>query len=432
MHFIHRLIPQTLFARFMLIIIVPTLIGQILAVFLFYDRHWYNVSYYTSGIIANEIQHLLEQYKNNDLKETEIVENYLNLSYQFYPKSSLPSKQPKISEELGILKNILNMKINKKNIVRFNQKGNVEVLFPLVKGLIAITFPAKLLMNPTVYIFILWLIFLTIILLSTSLIFSKNQIRSILALADAADQFGRGLDGVKTFKPTGAKEIRKAGIAFLKMKERIEKQISKRTTMLAMISHDLRTPLTRMKLQLALMDNSEETEGLKHDILTMQQMITSYLDFAKGESSEEFYTVNIREWLGHLITKWPHTNIELTGKIAELTQIKPNAFERAIANIINNAIKYATKIKISVYSSLESIIIQIEDNGEGVKDSEKLLVFKAFYRSDKSRSLDNASNVGLGLAIAKEIIIAHNGEISLEDSKDLGGALVKIKLRCYE
>lgn len=428
MHFIRKLIPQTLFARFMLIIIVPTLIGQFLAVFLFYDRHWYNVSYYTSSIIANEIHHLLEQYKNNDLKETEIIKNYLNLSYQFYPKASLPNKQPKISEELGIFKNILDIKIDKKNIIRLNQEGKIEVLFPLVMGLIAITFPAKLLMNPTVYIFVLWLIFLTIILLSISLIFSKNQIRSILALADAADQFGHGLLGVKVFKPTGAKEIRKAGIAFLKMKERIEKQISKRTTMLAMISHDLRTPLTRMKLQLELMDNSEETEGLKEDILTMQYMITSYLDFAKGESSEEFYIVNIGEWLERFIKKWPHADIKLIGKITELTQIKPNSFERAISNIINNAIKYATKIKISVYSTLERIIIQIEDNGEGIKDSEKSLVFKPFYRSDKSRSLDNSSNVGLGLAIAKEIIIAHNGDISLEDSKDLGGALVKIIL----
>lgn len=293
MLFIHKLIPQTLLARFVLIIIVPTLIGQILAVFLFYDRHWYNVSYYTSNIIANEIISLLEQDDNNLLEKNTTETNYLNLSYQFHQELNLPRKQPRISEELEIFKNIINVKINKKNIVQINDAGRIEVLFQLTDGLLKITFPAKLLMNPTAYIFVLWLIFLTILLLSVSLIFSKNQIKSILTLADAADQFGQGITRLQTFKPSGAKEIKKAGIAFLKMKERIEKQITTRTRMLAMISHDLCTPLTRMKLQLELMNKSEETEDLKEDILTMQQMIKSYLDFAKDENGEEAQIIEL-------------------------------------------------------------------------------------------------------------------------------------------
>ena len=428
---IKKFIPQTLFTRFVLIIIIPTLIGQILAVFLFYDRHWYNVSYYTSNIISNEIHYLLERHKNHDLKETGLIENYLNLSYQFHQSAKLPLKQPKISEELEIFKNIINVKIDKKNIVRINSQGQIEVLFQLPNGLLSITFPIKLLMNPTAYIFVLWLMFLTILLLSISLIFSKNQIKSILALADAADTFGRGIKGGEIFKPSGAKEIRKAGLAFLKMKERIEKQIAKRTTMLAMISHDLRTPLTRMKLQLELMDNSEETEGLKQDILTMQQMITSYLDFAKGEAGEEFQITNISSWFSVFIDKWSHVNIELV-KIEDVyVKVKLNAFERAISNVISNGIKYSTKINISVYSTLSQVIIEIEDNGRGIEDKEKPLVFKPFYRLDKSRSLDNFGNVGLGLAITQEIIIAHNGIILLQDSKTLGGLLVKITLPIF-
>ncbi len=429
MLFIHKLIPQTLLARFVLIIIVPTLIGQILAVFLFYDRHWYNVSYYTSNIIANEIISLLEQDDNNLLEKNTTETNYLNLSYQFHQKLNLPRKQPRISEELEIFKNIINVKINKKNIVQINDAGRIEVLFQLTDGLLKITFPAKLLMNPTAYIFVLWLIFLTILLLSVSLIFSKNQIKSILTLADAADQFGQGITRLQTFKPSGAKEIKKAGIAFLKMKERIEKQISKRTRMLAMISHDLCTPLTRMKLQLELMNKSEETEGLKEDIVIMQQMIKSYLDFARGENGEEDQIIELSSWISNIINKWSMTNIELIATEQSVYgQIKPTNFERAISNVINNAIKYSTKIKITICSTSTNVIIKIEDNGIGIKDEEKLLVFKAFYRSDKSRSLNNSGNVGLGLAITKEIIIDHSGTISLQDSKTLGGLLVEISL----
>ncbi|WP_341761941.1 ATP-binding protein [Candidatus Tisiphia endosymbiont of Thecophora atra] len=425
---IHKLIPQTLLARFVLIIIVPTLIGQILAVFLFYDRHWYNVSYYTSNIIANEIISLLEQDDNNLLEKNTTETNYLNLSYQFHQELNLPRKQPRISEELEIFKNIINVKINKKNIVKINDSKRIEVLLQLTDGLLKITFPAKLLMNPTAYIFVLWLIFLTILLLSVSLIFSKKQINSILTLADAADQFGQGITRLPTFKPSGAKEIKKAGIAFLKMKERIEQQITKRTRMLAMISHDLCTPLTRMKLQLELMNKSEETEGLKEDILTMQQMIKSYLDFAKGENGEEAQIIELSSWLSTIINKWSVANIELLATEQIIAQIKPINFERAISNVISNAIKYSTKIRITVYSSSTNAIIKIEDNGIGIKDAEKLLVFKAFYRSDKSRPLNNSGNVGLGLAITKEIIIDHNGTISLQDSKNLGGLLVEISL----
>jgi two-component system osmolarity sensor histidine kinase EnvZ len=428
MLFIHKLIPQTLLARFVLIIIVPTLIGQILAVFLFYDRHWYNVSYYTSNIIANEIISLLEQNDNNLLEKNTTETNYLNLSYQFHQELNLPRKQPRISEELEIFKNIINVKINKKNIVKINDSKRIEVLLQLTDGLLKITFPAKLLMNPTAYIFVLWLIFLTILLLSVSLIFSKKQINSILTLADAADQFGQGITRLPTFKPSGAQEIKKAGIAFLKMKERIEKQITKRTRMLAMISHDLCTPLTRMKLQLELMNKSEETEGLKEDILTMQQMIKSYLDFAKGENGEEAQIIELSSWLSTIINKWSVANIELLATEQIIAQIKPINFERAISNVISNAIKYSTKIRITVYSSSTNAIIKIEDNGIGIKDAEKLLVFKAFYRSDKSRPLNNSGNVGLGLAITKEIIIDHNGTISLQDSKILGGLLVEISL----
>jgi two-component system osmolarity sensor histidine kinase EnvZ len=417
----------------MLIIIIPTLISQILIIFLFYDRHWYNVSYYNSNIIANEIKSLISDYNKRDTKAPSgSMIDYLNLSYQVYKNSDLPKKQPKINEELGIFKNILDVKINKQNIVGLNKDGKIEALFKVDNDIIKIIFASKLLMNPTTYIFVLWLIFLTIILLSISLIFSKNQIKSILALANAADEFGQGIKNVTKFKPSGAQEIRKAGFAFLKMKDRIEKQIAKRTQLLAMISHDLCTPITRMKLQLELMKNSEEKAGLQEDINSMQQMIASYLDFARGEGGEEFQELSIQAWIQNLIqTKWLKNNIEFVSGVGEIKlHIQPFAFERAISNLINNSAKYSKKIRITILTKNSNVIINVEDDGAGIIDEEKDLVFKPFYRLDKSRTIDNYANVGLGLAITKEIILGHYGSISLEDSQDLGGLLVRIIVPC--
>lgn len=434
MHFISKLLPRTLFLRFMLIIIMPILIGQLVAIFLFYDRHWYNVSYYTSTIIISEIESLIKEHKDNPKEITHLSENYLNLSYQFEPNKKLLAKQPKLNEPLTIFKNILNTKIHEKNIINLTKENRIQVLLELNNEILNISFPAKLLLNPTVYIFVLWIIFLTIILLSISIIFSKNQIKSIVALADSMDEFGRGILKSKNFKPTGALEIRKAGLAFLKMKSRIEKQITKRTTMLAMISHDLRTPLTRMKLQLELMDENEETDGLKQDILTMQQMINSYLDFARGESAEQFKEVFILSWIKSFLNKWSHIDIKFinpTKLDGVKLRIKPHSFERALSNLISNAIKYGTKVRISLNANSSNLSIIIEDNGSGIDNAEKPLVLKPFYRSDKARQLDNSSNVGLGLAITREIVKDHNGFLYLEDSKDLGGLSVRVEIPVY-
>ncbi len=427
-NFLKKFVPQSLFSRFICIIILPVLIGQIALIFLFYDRHWYNVSHYTSNIIVQEIKALIELHdtKTND----NLSGNYLNLKYQFLPNEVISTKYKKRSEELEIFRNILSIKIDYPNIVKLSRSKEIEVLLQLQNGVMQVSFPSKILINPTVYIFISWLIFLTIILLTISLLFSKNQIKSILLLTDAADKFGSN-DNTQplVFKPSGAKEIRKAGIAFLRMKERIEQQISKRTQMLAMISHDLRTPLTRMKLQVELMEDSEETEYLKQDINAMQSMIASYLDFATGECAEEFQTIKISVFLTEFIKKWPNFEINLVIHTKyDRIRVKPLSFERAISNIIANAMRYATMANISVYSNKHNFTIDIEDNGSGIKETEKTFVFKPFYRTEKSRTLDNSSNVGLGLAISMEIIHDHSGNIVLIDSKALGGLLVRITL----
>lgn len=423
----NKFFPKTLLSRFMLIIIIPTIIGQLLTVYLFYQRHWYNVSLHTSGFLATEISTLIrsKEYLNHPNKKT----TYLNLEYLFTPNSTSPKIKAESSEEFEIFKTTLKDKTGKEAIITFDDDSRVKLYLQLGSDLLQIRLPYKSLINPSTYIFILWSLVFAAILTLISLVFSKNQIKSILELSNAAENYGLG-DKSYIYKPTGAKEIRRTGLSFLKMKDRIERQATKRTQMLAMISHDLKTPLTRMKLQVELMEDGEEKEELSHDISSMQQMISSYLDFARGEGGEVFKEFDLNKWLEKYIQdKWAGANISLTLSAKKiLAQIKPHAFARAIDNLISNSLKYSSQIIISTARKEKEIILTIEDNGKGIDKKERDLVFKPFYRADKSRSLDKVSSVGLGLAITKEIIHGHFGSITLGKSNKLNGLSAKIIL----
>ncbi len=424
---IHKnLFPKSLLTRFMLIIIVPVLISQLLAVYLFYKRHWYNVSQNTSHLIATEISELI---RNLSSKKIPKQGNYLNLEYSSASSKLPPPPQEKYVEELEIFKKLLQEELGQEGVIVLDQGRNVHLYLQIGAETLLIKLPYKAILNPTTSIFVLWIIFLTILLLSISLIFSKNQIKSIIELTDTAERYGRG-EKTDKYKPSGAKEIRQAGLAFLKMRDRIERQTAKRTQMLAMISHDLKTPLTRMKLQVELMNESEEREELQYDIDSMQHMIDSYLDFARGEGGEDFKPTNLNNWISSYIkTKWSENNIILNiSPDPVITLIKPHSFQRAIANLVGNAFKHSSKVKISLSSSEDEALIIIEDNGKGIKKDERKSVFKPFYRADKSRSLDNSAGVGLGLAITKEIISGHYGTITLGESKSLKGLLIQIQL----
>ena len=299
-------------------------------------------------------------------------------------------------------------------------------------GYLKIRRSAKPLINPTTYVFAIWMVSITCILLAVAIIFSRNQIRSILELASAI--FSLNNTESQRYKPSGALEIRRAGLAFIRMKERIERYITKRTQMLAMISHDLKTPLTRLKLQLEIMDQSEETDNMKHDVVSMQQMISSYLDFARGEGGEELCKVHSLDWFQSNIALHNYGNLLIA--FSEQIEnpeimIKPIAFKRAIENIITNAAKYATRLIVEIRLEDEQVIINLDDNGIGISDDEKVKVFKPFYRSDSARHIDSQGSVGLGLSITREIILGHNGDIILYDSI-LGGLGVGIVLPAIE
>ena len=268
---------------------------------------------------------------------------------------------------------------------------------------------------------------ITSVLLVFSIIFSKNQIRSITKLSVAAEKFGTGLS-IESFKPEGAIEVRKVGLAFLEMKQRIENQIKQRTEMLAGVSHDLRTPITRIKLQLAIMKQSEALQEINHDIQDMENIINDYLDFARGEDSYHTTKIDLGNLLREMVVKYKHSNVKIA--VINKEQISFNArvsaFKRAIQNLIDNASRFADKIEINLYEKESFIIIDIEDNGPGIAKQERQKVFQPFYRIEHSRN-QATGGIGLGLSISQDIILRHGGNIVLSKSK-LGGLKASILL----
>jgi two-component system, OmpR family, osmolarity sensor histidine kinase EnvZ len=429
--YIYNLLPRSLTMRFLLIIAVPTIIAQVIAIYIFYDRHWSNIFISTSNMVAKEIRLLIDIAQKSDIKEASREAKFLGIKMTHIPgKNNIDIT--KTHDSLYTLAQVLEKNLKRKaRATLINNDAEIQILVQSDDGVLRFVRSAKPLINPTTYVFAVWMIALTFILLTVSLIFSRNQIRSILELVDAVDSFGGAKHSIKYYKPSGALEIRKAGIAFLRMKERIERYVSKRTQMLAMISHDLKTPLTRLTLQLEMMEDSDEVSEMRRDVVNMKQMISSYLDFARGEGGEEFKKCNILDWFKESMTIASYSKLDIAyAQHSANSQIfiKPLTFKRAIENILSNANKYATKALITISIVEEKIVIDIEDNGTGISDEEKHNVFKPFYRSDSSRHIDGEGSVGLGLSITKEIVLGHNGDIELQDSLLLGGLKVRIIL----
>jgi two-component system osmolarity sensor histidine kinase EnvZ len=414
---------------------------QALAIYLFYDRHWDNVTHHTSKMIAGEIKIFIDAVNKKDMTSVSQLGQAFNFSSRIVP----------IATELNIINNyniqeVIIFDAVLKNTLRFpveagyiSDSGKILVSVHLSDCNVLISIPHKPLINPTTNIFVWWIFALNALFMLIALLFTKNQIRSILELVNAANQFGRKFEHKCTdhkYKPSGAIEIRTAGYAVIRMKDRIARVAQKRTMMLAMISHDLRTPLTRMLLQIELLPQTKEHLLLRHDITSMKHMIDSYIDFAKGEGGEEFVIVKICEWISEFLNKNVHQHIEYINNSNNnnsdiLVQIKPHAFTRALNNVIENAQKYSTQSIIFLNIDAECVIITVEDNGQGIPENEKALVIKPFYRSDKARSTSDGS-VGLGLSITREIILGHMGKLELLDSKSLGGLKVSITLPIYK
>ncbi len=442
---IKRFLPQTLFFRSILILVVPIFLIQIIVTTVFFDRHWSKVTSRLAFAVSGEIYLLVNSVeKDNAIVDMEqnvlanIMASKLDILATYEPGKSLADIQPLIKPSVfgwdamikGTLDKELKQKLNKPYTISvdFREKW-VSISIQLADGVLNIDVPQRRLFSSTTYIFLLWMFAASTVLLIIAVLFMRNQIRPIRRLAIAAEHLGKGRD-VHNFKTEGAKEVRQAGQAFVEMKERIQRQISQRTEMLAGVSHDLRTPLTRLKLQVAMMGDNPDIFEMKKDINDMEKMIDGYLNFVRGEGREKSARTSLDDLLKDitLTAKRQGCSVDLDLNGISVTPVlRPVAFKRCLSNITGNAMKYATHIWITLEKRSEkSVEIIIEDNGPGIDENKMDDVFRPFYRVDSSRNQETVG-VGLGLPIAMDIIHAHGGEIWLQKSPR-GGLAVHIYL----
>ncbi len=422
-----RLIPSSLFARFILIIVLPIIFAQSIAAYIFYNRHWHSVSKNMAHSLANDIQ-VVFNLERQDVEHSQRNQIYHNLAIRLEKTDYIQKAKIKdhYDQEAEFLYIALKKKFRFPLKINFIEKYNSIRVDIYDNGTIyRFITDSKRVDNPTTYIFMMWMTGASLIFLLLSIIFTRNQIRPIIKLARAADRFGKGQHGI-FLKLEGATEIRKASIAFIKMKERIERQISHRTEMLAGVSHDLRTPLTRMKLQIALTKDLN-LEPMLEDIKDMEHMINSYLDFARGDAKEQSKITSLNKFINKIIQPYNTKNCSIKEIPNIKLPLKINAMKRCFQNLLDNAFKFADQVIINSYTIENELCIEIHDNGPGIPSEKHEDVFKPFFRLEESRNKDTGG-IGLGLAITKDIINNHGGQIHLESSELLNGLKVVIFL----
>lgn len=427
---LQRLIPSSLFTRFILIIVLPIVFAQLIATYIFYNRHWESVSKNMSLSLSNDIQ-VIYDIEKQDTNHRNKKEIYSKIGIKYDVRHKINNKKivdyydPKAEFLYKSLKQHIPLPIHIKFI---HNQDDIQIEIFQEKSILRFVTNAKRIDNSTTYIFILWMTGTSIIFIFLSIIFARNQIRPIINLARAADRFGKGQQHNFSLKPAGAREIRKAATAFLKMKERIERQINYRTEMLAGVSHDLRTPLTRMKLQLALTKN-EDSESMLEDVRDMENMINSYLDFARGVSQETEEKVKFTNFLNKIIEPYKQQNLKLTIKSKSNVKIplKLDSIKRCFQNLLDNSFKYGSEVIINHYVKDDELYIEIHDNGPGIPEEKREEVFQPFFRLEESRNKETGG-IGLGLAITRDIISNHGGQIYFKSSELLNGLKAVITL----
>ena len=426
-----NLFPKRLFYRGLLIVVTPIIILQVIITIVFFDSLWIKTNKGMTRALVGEIKTFIEAYDNEKYNKDELsnlFKNYLGFNIK-HVKNELIKNENKerwFSPIDRSLRRELKSRIGS-NYYWFDTtsyKDLVDLKIVYNDGYFRFLFPKERLTSTSARMFALWITLPAFILIIIAMIFLKNQTRPIVNLAKAAERFGRG-ENIDEFRPSGALEIRQAGYEFDKMRKRIIRHLNQRSEMLSGISHDLRTPLTRMKLQLAFIPDKELSKKISSDIDEMEKMLNEYLKFASSSFLEKDEIFNIAELIEDIIKKYNNQNI--TNEIESRVYMngRKNLISRCINNLINNSIKYANKVNIQL-SKKNNIIINIDDDGPGIPNNEYKNVFKPFYKIDKSRG-DSKSSVGLGLSIASDIIKSHGGNILLEKSPK-NGLRVKIIL----
>ncbi|MBX3505066.1 MAG: HAMP domain-containing protein [Parvibaculum sp.] len=434
-----RLMPRGLYWRSLIIIVAPMVLLQVVVTYVFLERHWQLVTERLSAKTVAEIAMLLDEFTEDPspFHATRISKragDHLGLPVAFLDGETLPDTP---SSTGGLLADSLNDEIRARIarpywINTLRQNSYVDIRIAYNGGVMRVLSPASQVYASNSHIFIVWMVGASIVLIIVAVIFLRNQIRPIERLASAAESFGMGRD-VERFRPQGASEVRRAAQAFMDMRDRIERQIEQRTAMLAGVSHDLRTPLTRFKLQLAMLPDGPEIAELRDDIAEMEHMLEDYLEFARGHQGEPSVETDLAELIGEVkddaLRKGHDVKLDLHGDLT--LPLRRNAFKRCLTNIIDNAGKYAPHVWVTAIRDTDSeddssIDIIVDDDGEGIPDEQLEEVFRPFYRLDAARNLDTGGT-GLGLAIARDIARGHGGDITLARSP-MGGLRAIIHL----
>lgn len=434
-----ELLPKGLYARALLIIITPIVVLEGVIAFAFMERHWQAVTRRLSEATARDIAAIIDLYealpdKSETARLVKLARERMNLQLQFLPAGDLPPAGPK--PFFALLDRALSNEI-RRHVKRpfwidtVGETANVEIRVKNDDAILRIVATRSQTYASNSHIFLLWMVGTSVILLTVAILFLRNQIRPILRLAEAADAFGKGRTIPEDLKPRGAREVRQAAQAFLEMRDRITTHVEQRTTMLAGVSHDLRTILTRFKLELALIGDTPETRALAADVNEMQHMLEDYLAFAKGDGGEEAKPTNLKELLQEI-----YAESQIYGRSIDLKMrrrkgdlvlpLKRQALKRAITNLVSNAARYGDQIIIRAATEGQWVRIEVDDDGPGIPASERENVFRPFYRIDHARNQDEG-NTGLGLAIARDIAKSHGGEIALGESS-MGGLRAIISL----
>ena len=421
--FIKKILPKRLFYRSLLIVAVPIIGLQLIISIVFFDSLWIKTNKGMTRALVGEIRTFINTYENEEYDKEFLIlvfREHLDFNVKFEPLKILPSKdkERRFSPIDRTLRRELKAKFTNYWFDTTSYKNLIDLRIKYEDGYFQFYVPKERVTSSSARIFALWITMPAFLLITISIIFLKNQTRPIISLAKASEKFGRG-EEVEEFRPSGALEIRQAGYEFDKMRKRITRHLNQRSEMLSGISHDLRTPLTRIKLQLAFIKDKEISNKLSNDVSEMEKMLNEYLQFASSSSEEKTETFDISELLESTVIRYEKK--EITTDIPERVFLdgRKSLIGRCFNNLIDNSIKYSNNILISLKKSANSIIIIIDDDGPGIPKNERENVFKPFYKIDKSRS-DSKSSVGLGLSIASDIIRSHGGNISLETSPTNG------------
>ena len=421
--FIKKLLPKQLFYRALLIVAIPIIILQLTISIVFFDSLWIKTNKGMTRALIGEIKTFISAYEKEEYNKDSLIilfQEHLDFNVKFEPYKILPKEDLErwFSPIDRNLRRELKSKISNYWFDTTSYKNLIDLKIKYGDGYFQFYIPKERVTSSSARLFAFWITLPAFLLITIAIIFLKNQTRPIINLARASEKFGRGED-IEEFRPSGALEIRQAGFEFEKMRKRIIRHLNQRSEMLSGISHDLRTPLTRIKLQLSFIKDKEISKKLSDDVEEMEKMLNEYLQFASSRSAEITETFNLSELLKTTIMKYEKKEITTDISKEVFLDGRKNLMQRCFGNLIDNAIKYSANVYISLRKLNNNILITIDDDGPGIPENERENVFKPFYKIDKSRG-DSKSSVGLGLSIASDTVKSHGGNIKLETSPTNG------------